>query len=122
MTGVQTCALPIFVLPRLIEPLKGSELAKEGYFSTDESTLKNLKPDKKVKRIIELLLERRGIEKLRGTYYDGIPKLIKESNWLDNIVHGNLNQCVARTRRLSATAPNQQNMPPDCKRLCITRY
>ena len=111
-----------FVLPRLIEPLKGSELAKEGYFSTDESTLKNLKPDKKVKRIIELLLERRGIEKLRGTYYDGIPKLIKESNWLDNIVHGNLNQCVTITSRLSATKPNQQNQPPDCKKLCISRY
>lgn len=111
-----------YTLPRLIEPLPKSELAKEGYFSTDESTLKNLKPDKQVKKIIDLLLERRGLEKLRGTYYDGIPKMINEKHWANNIVHGNLNQCVARTSRLSATAPNQQNMPPDCKRLCITRY
>ena len=111
-----------YTLPRIVEPIKGSELAKEGYFSTDESTLENLKPDKKVKDIIRLLLERRGLEKLRGTYYDGIPKLIKKKNWKDNIVHGNLNQCVARTSRLSATQPNQQNMPPDCKRGCkITR-
>ena len=111
-----------YVLPRIVEPLPNSNLSKEGYFATDEPTLKNLKPDKKVKRIIDLLLERRGLEKLRGTYYDGIPKMIEEKCWKGNIVHGNLNQCVARTSRLSATQPNQQNMPGDCKRLCITRY
>ena len=111
-----------YILPRIVEPLPNSNLSKEGYFATDEPTLKNLKPDKKVKRIIDLLLERRGLEKLRGTYYDGIPKMIEEKCWTGNIVHGNLNQCVARTSRLSATQPNQQNMPGDCKRLCITRY
>lgn len=111
-----------FKLPRLIEPSKGSELAKEGYFATDESTLKNLKPSKEVKQIIDLLLERRGLEKLRGTYYQGIPDKISEHNWKDNLVHGSLNQCVTGTSRLSATKPNSQNMPPDCKRLCISRY
>jgi len=111
-----------YTFPRLVEPLKGSELAKEGYFSTNEDVLKNLNATGKAKKLIDLLLERRGIEKLRGTYYDGIPNLIKDMNWKDEIVHGQLNQCVTSTGRLSATKPNSQNMPSDCKRLCISRY
>ena len=111
-----------YTLPRLIEPLKGSELAKEGYYSSNEDVLKNLNAKGKAKKIIDLLLERRGIEKLRGTYYDGIPNLINEMHWKDDIVHGQLNQCVTSTGRLSATKPNQQNMPGNCKRLCISRY
>ena len=111
-----------YTLPRLIEPLQGSELAKEGYYSSNEDVLKNLNAKGNAKKIIDLLLERRGIEKLRGTYYDGIPNLIQSMNWKDDIVHGQLNQCVTSTSRLSATKPNQQNMPPNCKRLCISRY
>lgn len=112
----------VFEFPRLVEPLKGSALAKEGYFSTNEDTLTSLKSSGKAKKLIDLLLERRGLEKLRGTYYQGIPKLIRGHQWQQQLVHGNLNQCVTNTGRLSATKPNQQNMPPDCKRLCITRY
>jgi len=111
-----------YKLPRLIEPLKGSELAKEGYYSTNEDVLKNLNATGQAKKLIDLLLERRGIEKLRGTYYDGIPNLIKSMNWKNEIVHGQLNQCVTSTGRLSATKPNQQNMPGNCKRLCVSRY
>lgn len=111
-----------YQLERLVEPLKGSELAKEGYFSTDEDTLKNLKASGRVSKIIELLLERRGLEKLRGTYYEGIPKLMEAHSWADNIVHGQLNQCVAVTSRLSATKPNQQNMTKEVKKYCISRY
>lgn len=111
-----------YELPRLIEPLKGSELVKEGYYSSNEDALKNLNAKGKAKDIIDALLELRGLEKLRGTYYDGIPNLINSMHWKDEIVHGTLNQCVASTGRLSATKPNQQNMPPNCKRLCISRY
>lgn len=111
-----------YKLPRLIEPLKGSELAKEGYFSTNEDTLANLRATGAVKVIIDLLLERRGLEKLRSTYYEGIPKLMQEHYWADSIVHGQLNQCVAITGRLSATKPNQQNMTKEVKDFCISRY
>ena len=112
----------VYTLPRLVTPLKGSELAKEGYYSTNEDTLKNLTANAQSKRIIQALLDRRGIEKLRGTYYDGIPNLIEEHDWGDGIVHGQFNQCVAITGRLSGTKPNQQNLPPDCKRFCVSRY
>lgn len=111
-----------YELPRLIEPLKGSELAKDGYFGSDEDTLRNLKVTGVNKRLIEKILERRGIEKLRGTYYEGIPKLMSEHAWADSLVHGQLNQCVTTTSRLSATKPNQQNMPPACKQFCVSRY
>jgi len=112
----------VYKLARLIEPLKGSALAKEGYYGTSEDVLNNLRSTGRVKKIIQALLDRRGIEKLRGTYYDGIPNLIQEHSWQDNIVHGQFNQCVAITGRLSGTKPNQQNMPPGCKRYCVSRY
>jgi len=112
----------VYKLPRLIEPLKGSELSKEGCFSTNEDTLASLNTNGKVKKIIQALLDRRGVEKLRGTYYDGIPNLSEKHNWQGNIIHGQFNQCVAITGRLSGTKPNQQNMPPGCKRFCISRY
>jgi DNA polymerase I-like protein with 3'-5' exonuclease and polymerase domains len=111
-----------YVLPRLIEPLKGSELATDGYFRSDEDTLRNLKATGDGKRLIDKILERRGIEKLRGTYYEGIPKLIDEHHWSNALVHGQLNQCVTTTGRLSATRPNQQNMPPACKQFCTSRF
>jgi hypothetical protein len=40
--------------PRLVNPLKGSELMKEGLYSTDENTLKSLRGSKQAKEIIPL--------------------------------------------------------------------
>lgn len=112
----------IYELPRIVEPIKGTEYEKEGYFRSDEDTLRNLKTSGSSRHLVNTVLERRGVEKLRGTYYEGIPKLIKEHAWDNDLVHGQLNQCVATTGRLSATKPNQQNMPPSCKQFCISRY
>jgi len=112
----------LYDLPRLVEPLKGSELAKEGYYGTSEDILRSLTANAKAKRVIQALLDRRGIEKLRGTYYDGIPNLIQEHAWDNSIVHGAFNQCVTITGRLSGTKPNQQNLPGGCKKFCISRY
>ena len=112
-----------FIQERLVEPLKGSELKKEGYFSTDEDTLLSLKPKKKeVKKLIDTILELSKTEKLQGTYFYGIPKLMDEKGWEGNYIHGQLNQCVARTGRLSASKPNQQNFLPEVKQLCVSRY
>jgi DNA polymerase I-like protein with 3'-5' exonuclease and polymerase domains len=111
-----------YILERIVEPLKGSELAKEGYYGTGEDVLKSLKPDGRAKRIIGALLDRRGLTKLSSTYYNGLPNLIEKHSWDQSIVHGSLNQCVTITGRLSATKPNQQNMPGGCKRYCTSRY
>lgn len=112
----------LYELPCLVEPIKGSALAKEGYYGTGEDVLKNLNTTGRVSKIIDNLLTRRGIAKLQGTYYNGIPDLIDTHHWEGSIVHGQLNQCVAKSGRLSATKPNSQNMPGGCKRYCTSRY
>ena len=110
------------ILPRLVEPLKGSELKKEGYYSTDETTLLSLKTNKTSKGMITWLLERSKLMKLKSTYLEGLPNVINKHNWLPNMLHSNLNQCVAATGRLSSTKPNQQNLPKEAKLYCISRY
>lgn len=109
-------------LPRLIEPLKNSELAKEGYYSTDESTLLSVKTNKTTKKLIEWLLERAKLSKLKSTYLLGLPKTIEKFKWRPNMLYSTLNQCVAVTGRLSSSKPNQQNFPKEAKQFCITRY
>lgn len=108
--------------PRQFEPIKGSELKKEGYYSTDDSTISSLKGTKETKRLTSLLNERSKLEKLRGTYYTGFPKKITEMGWRNNYLHPTFNQCVAVTGRLSSTNPNGQNQPPESKQLCISRF
>jgi DNA polymerase I-like protein with 3'-5' exonuclease and polymerase domains len=107
---------------RLVNPLKGSELAKEGLYSTDENTLRSLRGSKKAKEIIETLLFRSTLEKRLSTYYKGLVTLIKDSNWDDGMIYGQLNQCVARTGRLSSSKPNLQNFDGEIKDLFGSRY
>ena len=109
-------------LPRLIEPLKGSELKKDGYFSTDEQTLRSLKGTKESKEIIKLILERNVLEKRKGTYYVGLPELRQNQGWIQGRLYGQLNQCVARTGRLSSSKPNLQNFDSEIKELFYSRY
>jgi len=105
-------------LPRLCIPLKGSELKKEGFFATNEDTLKKLKGNKKY---VEWLLELSKLEKLNGTYYKGLPSKIEEMYWEDNYLHGQFNQCVAATGRLASSNPNLQNFASDLQDIFITR-
>lgn len=109
-------------LPQLVQPLKGSELKKQGFYSTEESTLLSIKPTKTVKRLIDWLLERSKLQKLNSTYLRGLPKVIETGKWPHNMIHSNLNQCVATTGRLSSTKPNQQNVPKDAKKYFVSRY
>ena len=106
-------------LPRLCSPLRGSELKKEGFYATNEDTLKKLKGAKKYR---DWILELAKLDKLNGTYYTGLPKLRREMGWREGVLHGQLNQCVARTSRLSATKPNQQNFASELQDIFITRY
>ena len=89
-------------LPRLYEPLKGSEMAKKGNYAVDEGTLRKLRGKKET---VSLLLELAKLEKLNGTYYKGLVKLREEMGWEQGILHGNFNQCVAATGRLSSSKP-----------------
>lgn len=111
-----------YVQERLVEPIKGSELKKEGYWSVDHDTLVSLKAKGPIKKLIESILEINKLEKLKSTYYLGIPKLMDERKWKGNMIHGQFNQVVARTGRLSSKEPNLQNFDPEIKKLCISRY
>ena len=110
------------VFPRLVEPLPKTELKKKGKFQTGAPILSRLKARGKVKQIVDMLIELSDLEKMNGTYYKGIPALISEMDWPDGELHGQLNQCVAITGRLSSSKPNMQNNPPEVDLLFRSRY
>jgi len=107
------------VLPRLYTPLKGSEMAKEGNFATDEGTLRKLKGKKGV---LDKILELSKMEKLNGTYYRGLVKLRKEQGWEEGVLHGQFNQTTAISGRLSSSKPNLQNFATELQDIFISKY
>jgi DNA polymerase I len=56
----------------------------------------------------QLVLEWRGLQKLKGTYIDALPHLVHPET---GRVHTCFNQAVAATGRLSSSDPNLQNIP-----------
>ena len=106
-------------LPRLYTPLKGSEMAKEGNYATDESSLRKLRGNK---NIVNMILELSKLEKLNGTYYNGLVKLRKEMNWEEGMIHGNFNQTTAQTGRLSSSRPNLQNFASELQDIFVSKY
>jgi len=110
------------LFPQQVQPLKNSELKKEGFFSTDIATLSSLNAKREVKKIISLLLERSKYIKLIGTYLEGLPNLRVKMNWPYNRLYPSYNQCQANTGRLSSSQPNAQNQTPESKKYFISRY
>lgn len=106
-------------LPRLYTPLKGSEMAKDGVYSTAEATLKKLKGRRK---IVDLLLELAKLTKLVETYYDGMRSLNKLMNWPEDMLHGQFHQVIAVTGRLSSSKPNLQNFASELQDIFVTRF
>lgn len=106
---------------RLINPLNRTELNKDGYWSTAEPILRQLKAYGKAKDIIAILLGRSKLEKVVSSYFDGIPKICGSMGW-GNTIHGTLNQCVAATGRLSSSKPNLQNNPKEINLLFRSRF
>lgn len=77
----------------------------KGQPSTGEATLQELSVDFPLPKII---LEYRGLNKLKTTYLDALPQ---EINPKTGRVHTSYNQAVTTTGRLSSTNPNLQNIP-----------
>ncbi len=106
-------------LPRRYNPIRGSELAKEGFWSVDESYLAKLKGDPK---LIGAILEIKGLKKLVSTYLRGLPTKHEEAHQPDGFIHGQLVQCVAATGRLASNSPNLQNISKQATDIFVTRY
>jgi DNA polymerase-1 len=73
--------------------------------STDEEVLQKLAEDFPLPKI---LLEYRGMSKLKSTYTDKLPKMVNRDT---GRVHTNYAQAVAVTGRLASNDPNLQNIP-----------
>lgn len=77
---------------------------KTGY-STDAATLEKLRDE--WPEFIDPLMRYREMEKLRGTYGEGLLAEVA----IDGRIHATFNQTVARTGRLSSDQPNLHNIP-----------
>lgn len=86
-------------------PTRGVRKTPSGGYSTDESVLEMLALDHPLPRC---LLEYRGLAKLKSTYTDKLPQLIRPDT---GRVHTNYAQAVAVTGRLASSDPNLQNIP-----------
>ena len=84
--------------------IAGGKKTATGQTSTSKDILTELAEKYE---IAQLIIDYRELDKLKATYADALPKLIDD----DGRIHGNLNQTVAVTGRLSSTDPNLQNIP-----------
>ncbi len=85
--------------------LPSSSKTPKGQPSTAESVLQDLAVDYPLPRLI---LEHRGLSKLKSTYIDRLPEQVNPHS---GRVHTSYHQAVAATGRLSSSNPNLQNIP-----------
>ncbi len=85
--------------------IKPTKKTPSGAPSTDEDVLQELALDHPLPKV---LLEYRGLAKLKSTYTDKLPRMI---NAATGRVHTSYNQAVAITGRLASSDPNLQNIP-----------
>jgi DNA polymerase I-like protein with 3'-5' exonuclease and polymerase domains len=132
--------------PRLVDPVEGSEteatakLTNEVLrdlnkirksqgkpllhrrWSTAAENLMSLRAEGLARQIIDLLLKLAQLDKLVTTYYRALPALVERMQWNEGMLHGQFNQCIAITGRLSSSKPNLQNQHGDIKVLFESRY
>ncbi|BCS55255.1 DNA polymerase I [Geobacter sp. SVR] len=74
-------------------------------WSTDNEVLTALAEEAEIARLI---LDYRGVAKLKSTYSDALPRMV---NPRTGRVHTSYNQTITNTGRLSSSDPNLQNIP-----------
>lgn len=78
---------------------------KTGQYVTSEEVLQALRSKNK---IVDNILNYRGLKKLLNTYIDNLPTLINPQT---GHIHTSFNQALTATGRLSSSDPNLQNIP-----------
>ncbi len=86
-------------------PAQGLRRTKSGHFSTAARVLERLRGKHPV---IGLILEQRGLAKLKSTYVDALPQLVNPHT---GRLHTSYRQTGTVTGRISSRNPNLQNIP-----------
>lgn len=81
----------------------GGKKTKSGQYSTGEAVLSKIDHP-----LVEIVLEYRGLSKLKSTYTDALDNVADSET---DRVHTSYHQALTSTGRLSSTDPNLQNIP-----------
>jgi len=92
----------------LFDKLQLPALKKTGKTRSASTAVDVLEELALVHELPRLILEWRGLHKLKSTYIDALPQLVHPAT---GRVHTCFNQAVAATGRLSSSEPNLQNIP-----------
>jgi DNA polymerase-1 len=92
----------------LFDKLQLPALKKTGKTRSASTAFEVLEELALVHELPRLILEWRGLHKLKSTYIDALPQLVDPKT---GRVHTCFNQAVAATGRLSSSDPNLQNIP-----------
>ena len=92
----------------LFEKLQLPVLKRTGTARTASTAVEVLEELAAQHDICRLILDWRGLAKLKGTYIDALPSLVNPET---GRVHTQISQAVAATGRLSSSDPNLQNIP-----------
>lgn len=108
--------------PRQFVPLDGTELKSPGYWATDISTLKELKPqNKEQEELLDNLQYLSQCQQQLGTFCENIPPLM-----INGCVHSQFNTAQTGTGRLSSSKPNLQNQSrgttSETRKMFVSRF
>ena len=92
----------------LFEKLQLPVMKRTGTTRTPSTAVEVLEELAAQHDICRLILDWRGLAKLKGTYIDALPTLVNPET---GRVHTQISQAVAATGRLSSSDPNLQNIP-----------
>jgi DNA polymerase-1 len=92
----------------LFDKLQLPALKKTGKTRSASTAVEVLEELALIHELPRLILEWRGLHKLKSTYIDALPQLVHPRT---GRVHTSFNQAVAATGRLSSSDPNLQNIP-----------
>ncbi len=93
------------ILFEKLKIIENAKLTKTKQYQTGEEVLQKLKNKHP---IVPLILDYRGLIKLKSTYADAFPNLVNQQT---KRIHTSFNQTITATGRLSSSNPNLQNIP-----------